>query len=522
MSGSVFREALGDTAEQYDVLVAHLSVIRDVVQLAHTVGSFDELCATLAARIVAGLGYERVSVIAARDRGERKVLASASQGQRLGGETAAAPPMLDAFAHDVVGARRLLRWSDEGVGARRPVPAGLDGSVVGWPLVVGGECVGAVLCEELVATPWNLARQRALELVGEIIDQIVTVADLRLSMSAIQRRLEHELGSSRSLLSDQQETLRAQSDRISGLASALVTSNQAKNHFLGLMSHELRTPLSVILGFTSILHDGLAGEVNADQQDHLQRVLCNGRRLNQLIDDMLFFVDAETTEIAPQWVRVDLAALVREVAESLPDMARPDAPALTVAIAPEAAILCTDQALVRRVLFHLLGNAFKFTERGTVCVEATRVVDASATEIRITDTGIGVGGEQLRRIFDLFQQGDDTHARKREGIGLGLNLVQVCLVLLRGRCRLASMPEGGTRVALWIPDRGVARPAVNGAHGASETLAVATDVALSEAALVGVACDGAEVIALAREALAGDARPIEAAASPPSGTPKRA
>ena len=523
MSGSVFREALGDTTEQYDVLVAHLSVIRDVVQLAHTAGSFDELCAALAARIVAGLGYERVSVVAARDRGERKVLASASQGQRLGGAPAPAPApaMLDALAHDVVAARRLLRWSDEGVGARRPVPTGLDGSVVGWPLVVGGDCVGAVLCEELVTTPWNLARQRALELVGEIIDQIVTVADLRLSMTAIQRRLERELGTSRSLLSDQQETLRAQSDRISGLASALVTSNQAKNHFLGLMSHELRTPLSVILGFTSILHDGLAGDVNAEQQDHLQRVLCNGRRLNQLIDDMLFFVDAETTAITPQWVRVDLTALVRDVVASRPETTRPDAPALMVAIAPEAATLCTDQALLRRVLFHLLGNAFKFTERGTVRVEATRVAGGSATEIRITDTGIGVGGEQQRRIFDLFQQGDDTHARKREGIGLGLNLVQVCLVLLRGRCRLVSMPERGTRVEVWIPDRGVARVGVNGGR-ARETLAVAADVALSEAALVGVAYDGAEVIALARDALDGAAHPIEAAAPPASGAPKRA
>src|SRR5205807_2339585 len=120
------------------------------------------------------------------------------------------------------------------------------------------ECVGAVLCEELVvATAWDLARQRALELVGEIVDQVATLAAVRLSMTTIQRRLEDELGSSRSLLSNQEETLRAQSERIGGLASSLVTSSQAKNHFLGLMSHELRTPLSVILGFGSILRDGL-------------------------------------------------------------------------------------------------------------------------------------------------------------------------------------------------------------------------------------------------------------------------
>ena len=83
------------------------------------------------------------------------------------------------------------------------------------------------------------------------------------------------------------------------------------------------------------------------------------------------------------------------------------------------------------------------------------------------------------------------------------------------------MPERGTRVELWIPDRGVTRVGVNGGR-ARETLAVATDVAFSEAALVGVAYDGAEVIALARDALAGDAHPIAAAAPPATGAPKRA
>jgi hypothetical protein len=91
-----------------------------------------------------------------------------------------------------------------------------------------------------------------------------------------------------------------------------------------------------------------------------------------------------------------------------------------------------------------------------------------------------------------------------------LNLVHVCLVLMRGRCRLVTMPEGGTRVELWIPDRGVARLDV---PGAADTLAAA-DIALSEAALVGVACDGAEVVALARDALAGNGHPGPETPSP--------
>ena len=112
-------------------------------------------------------------------------------------------------------------------------------------------------------------------------------------MRDIQRGLESDLGESRTTISRQEETLRDQSERISHLAASVTTSNRAKNHFLGLMSHELRTPLSVILGFGSILQDGLAGPVNDEQTQYLERVLANGRHLNQLVDDMLFFVDAE-------------------------------------------------------------------------------------------------------------------------------------------------------------------------------------------------------------------------------------
>jgi signal transduction histidine kinase len=377
------------------------------------------------------------------------------------------------------------------------VPAGVDGSVVGLPLAVGGECIGAVLCEELVSTPWDLARQRALELVGEIIDQVVTLAQVRISMTDIQHRLEAELGSSRSLLSDQEETLRAQSDRISGLASSLVTSSQAKNHFLGVMSHELRTPLSVILGFGSILYDGLAGPVTAEQQEHLDRVLCNGRHLNQLIDDMLFFVDAETTRIAPQWSPVDVTQLVQDVIHSLPELGKPGAPAFSLTVAPDAGVLRTDPALLRRVLFHLLGNAFKFTERGSVRFEACRAADGESTDIRITDTGIGIPPEHLRLIFDLFQQGDDTHARKREGIGLGLNQVQACLALLHGRCNLVTAPTGGTTVNLQIPDNGITRAArENGTARANHR----DDTATIESSRVGVAHDRAGVVAAAASA----------------------
>ncbi len=291
-------------------------------------------------------------------------------------------------------------------------------------------------------------------------------------MRDIQRGLESDLGESRTTISRQEETLRDQSERISRLAASVTTSNRAKNHFLGLMSHELRTPLSVILGFGSILQDGLAGPVNDEQTQYLERVLANGRHLNQLVDDMLFFVDAENTRITPSWSQVDLVGLLREIVTAIPERARPGGPELVIAVAPAAALVRSDAALLRRALFHLLGNAFKFTERGEVRIEAAPSAAGDGVVVAITDTGPGIPHDRRARIFELFRQADDGHTRKREGAGLGLNLVSACVALLRARCTLADGPEGGTRAELWLPEvvddtAETARPRAETAAGAA-------------------------------------------------------
>ncbi len=450
------RHALGDAQHEVGALLTHLSLIRDLVHSAHSAASLDDLCHSVAERIVTALGYERVVVVITR--GEEVVLVeSYSQATRFGVESDDCPASMLPLVWDVIGERAMVRWGGEGVGSRRPPVPEIDGTVIGLPLVIGGECVGAVLCARVDVCDWDLASQRAHELIGETIDQIITLAQVRISMGDIQRDLECELGETRTTISRQEETLREQSDGISRLAASLITANRAKNHFLGLMSHELRTPLSVILGFGSILQDGLAGPVSDEQSQYLERVLSNGRHLNQLVDDMLFFVDAETTRIAPSWSQVDLAQLVREIVTAIPDKWNPGGAKLLIGIRPECAVVHTDAALLRRALFHLLGNAFKFTEGGEVRVEARRSDDGLGTEITITDTGTGIAPEKLERIFELFHQADDSHTRKREGAGLGLNLVSACVSLLNGRCTLAPGPSGGTRVALWVPDAAAAR-----------------------------------------------------------------
>jgi signal transduction histidine kinase len=447
----LFREAVGDAQEQYDTLLMHLALIRDLTHCGQSAPTFEALATQLAECLVNGLGHERVLVLTGRPHEPLTVAGSYSQSERFGDTVDALPAALPALASEIMEQRALVRWGGEGVGQRRPLPDGLDGSVVGFPLVVGGDCVGAVLCLQVVPIVWDLVSQGALQLVGEILGQVVTIAHMRFSMTAMQRGLETELGDTRSQVEQHEETLRAQSQRIGDLATSLIRSNRAKNTFLALMSHELRTPLSVILGFGSLLREGAVGPINEQQEQYLDRIFSNGRHLHQLVEDMLFFVDAETVRITPTRTQVDLADVVREVAESMPRHGTPDAPALVVAIAPDAATLETDAALVKRVLFHVLGNAFKFTERGEIRVEVHRLPGRSGARIRVIDSGIGIAPAQLGRIFELFQQGDDSHTRKHEGVGLGLSLVRACLSLLRGECRVTPGPTGGTVVELAIP-----------------------------------------------------------------------
>ena len=448
----LFREAVGDAQDQYDTLLMHLSLIRDLTHLGQNAPSFEALVMRLAECLVTGLGHERVLVIAGRDHDPLTIVGSYSQSERFGGQAEPMSPVLLPLARDVMQERALVRWGGNGVGQRRPLPAGLEGSVIGFPLAVGGECAGAVLCLQVVPICWDLLSQRAIELVGEIVAQVVTIAHMRLSMSAIQTGLESELGSTRTQVEQHEETLRAQSERIGDLASSLIRSNRAKNTFLALMSHELRTPLSVILGFGSLLREGLVGPVNSQQEEYLDRIFANGRHLHQLVEDMLFFVDAETVRITPSGSSVELAEVLRDVAASMPRHGTPDGPAFAVVIAPDAMQLWTDAALVKRVLFHVIGNAFKFTERGEIRVEAVRAPGGAGVVIRVVDSGIGIAPAQLGRIFELFRQGDDSPSRRHDGVGLGLSLVRACLALLHGECRITPGSTGGTVVELHIPD----------------------------------------------------------------------
>ena len=429
-----------------------MALIRELVALGRRAGSLGEVAHAVARGLVHELGFEQVVVVLT---GEGTRLAPAgrySQGERLGGPVEAVPDALVALADEVRRAEGLVRFGGEGVGARRPLPIGLAGAVIGLPLALGDTAGGAVLCVELAPRPFDLTRQHALAIVGDIVGQVMTLVEGRLGMGAVQRDLETALGATRGELDRHAASAHLQSDRIGALTTALVASKRAKESFLALMSHELRTPLSVILGFGSMLKDGHVGALADPQREYLDRMVANGRHLHRLVEDMLFFVDAETAEIAVRRTEVDLAALVAEVASTIPGLGAPGAPVFRAAIAADVAEVASDPALLRRVVFHVLSNAAKFTARGEIVLDATRTADGSAIVLRIRDTGRGVSPEQHERIFEIFRQGDETQVRRHDGLGLGLNLVRACLRLLGGRFTLGPAPGGGTEVEMIVPD----------------------------------------------------------------------
>ena len=128
----LFREAVRDAQDQYDTLLMHLSLIRDLTRLGQHAPSFAVLATQLAESLVTGLGHERVVVIAGRDPDSLMVAGSYSQSERFGDPAAPMPAVLLSLAREVMREGALLRWGGDGVGQRLPLPAGIEGSVIGF------------------------------------------------------------------------------------------------------------------------------------------------------------------------------------------------------------------------------------------------------------------------------------------------------------------------------------------------------------------------------------------------------
>jgi PAS domain S-box-containing protein len=195
-------------------------------------------------------------------------------------------------------------------------------------------------------------------------------------------------------------------------------ANLAKSQFLANMSHELRTPLNAVLGYTELLLDGLYGTLPDRAHGVLERVQANGRHLLALINDVLDLSKIEAGELTLAREPYSISALVQTAITAMEPLARVKGLEMRTVVPDGLPSGLGDERRLTQVLLNLIGNAIKFTQAGSIEIEAN--VDQGRLRIFVADTGVGISPEDLPLIFGAFQQGSNAAPPGQGGTGLGL------------------------------------------------------------------------------------------------------
>jgi PAS domain S-box-containing protein len=239
---------------------------------------------------------------------------------------------------------------------------------------------------------------------------------------------------------------------------AAEAASRAKSDFLSSMSHELRTPLNSVIGFTNVLLRNRAGNQREADLNYLARILANGKHLLGLIDDILDLSKIEAGRMELELGEVAVDRLVLETLAELKGTVGGKPVELRVRSPDRVALLETDAGRLKQVLINLVGNAIKFTERGSVTV-ALEVDPESHRPLRleVRDTGVGIPRERLADIFLAFEQGESGTARRFGGTGLGLAISSSFCELMGFRLEVESEVGAGSRFAIVLGEEGPAR-----------------------------------------------------------------
>ncbi|MGD9982477.1 MAG: hybrid sensor histidine kinase/response regulator, partial [Hyphomonadaceae bacterium] len=230
---------------------------------------------------------------------------------------------------------------------------------------------------------------------------------------------------------------------------AAEAANVSKSQFLTSMSHELRTPLNAIIGYSEILMEEAEADERATDIADLQRVLSSARHLLHLINDILDLSKIEAGRMDISASDFDVAALVSEAAATVRPNVEKNGSVLKLQIDADVGAACTDSFKLNQCLLNLLSNAAKFTREGEIAIRARR--DGDDVEIAVSDTGIGMTPEQVKRLFNAFVQADALTARRYGGTGLGLALTRRIMQMLGGEVSVSSAPGEGSTFTLRFP-----------------------------------------------------------------------
>jgi two-component system sensor histidine kinase ChiS len=229
----------------------------------------------------------------------------------------------------------------------------------------------------------------------------------------------------------------------------LLVLDKLKDDFLATTTHELRTPLHGIIGLAENLTSGSLGGLNSGQSENLNLIMTSAERLNSLVSSILDFSKIRAGKADLLFEELSLPDVINSVVSLLRKTAQDKGITLAVDCAPLPRIRA-DRNRVYQVLVNLIGNAIKFTPRGSILVRA-RQTEEDAVSVEVTDTGIGIDREGLVRIWQPFAQAEDPDTRSAGGTGLGLAITKHLVEMHGGRIWAESEKGKGSTFAFELP-----------------------------------------------------------------------
>jgi signal transduction histidine kinase/CheY-like chemotaxis protein/HAMP domain-containing protein len=335
-----------------------------------------------------------------------------------------------------------------------PTIAGMlrPSSLVVLPIISGDGVVAMIALGGI--TKFSDASMRIMQdirlLIGARLSSVLATEKIREYAEALNMQ-NRELEAQASELSLQANELSEQNAELAMQQKELNEANRLKTTFLSNMSHELRTPLNSVIALSGVLNRRLKDIISNQELEYIAIIERNGRHLLMLINDILDLSRMEAGREELMLGSVRSPVLLREVVDMLRPQADEKDLALELQLSDDLIDIVTDEAKCRQILINLIGNAIKFTERGTVRVQAA--VANECISIAVSDTGIGIPPEAIGHIFDEFRQVDATASRKHEGTGLGLAIVRRYADLLNGSIEVQSTPGVGSVFTFSLPLR---------------------------------------------------------------------
>jgi two-component system sensor histidine kinase ChiS len=252
-------------------------------------------------------------------------------------------------------------------------------------------------------------------------------------------------------------------EREKAIAAQLKEADRLKDEFLANTSHELRTPLNGIIGIAESLIDGATGKLSQKTNKNLGMIVSSGRRLLNLVNDILDFSRLKQKELDLQLKTIDMQTIADLVLALSQSLIGNKPVQLKNTISSDLPPINADENRVQQILYNLVGNAIKFTDSGTITISAEMIEMVPSPSgrgfgpsdqylaITVSDTGIGIPAEKLERIFEAFEQADGSTGRIYGGTGLGLAVTQQLVRLHGGRLSVQSQINEGSQFTFTLP-----------------------------------------------------------------------